>query len=227
MTSPRGDAPKLDRLLTRTMLAQGPLTDRVFTFDYRSVSQSSFRTTAGEWAYGETFLKLAETDANGRILPVVDNVPIDAQAIFTLTGANYTVSFVATAYTIPRSSFNQLQPDARRVDFDAGSIDGASLPGLRTAGAMTLTFPATAVGTEEREVKVWHRRTDFTAADFVKTAEAGLVTVKDTKLLVRASTGPWTEGDAITDDEGRGRRIDGVSQVGRGRYIELLARRIG
>ena len=76
-------------------------------------------------------------------------------------------------------------------------------------------------------VNVWHRRTDFEARDFVQTTDAGLVTVKDTRLLVRASTGPWVEGDVITDDRGETRTIEGVSEVGtRGRYLESLARLI-
>ena len=48
----------------------------------------------------------------------------------------------------------------------------------------------------------------------MQTTDAGLVTVKDTRLLVRALTGPWVEGDVITDDRGETRTIEGVSEVG-------------
>ena len=92
---------------------------------------------------------------------------------------------------------------------------------------MGLIAHENSTGTSERVVNVWHRRTDLEARDFVQTTDAGLVTVKDTRLLVRASTGPWVEGDVITDDRGETRTIEGVSEVGtRGLYLESLARLI-
>ena len=38
---------------------------------------------------------------------------------------------------------------------------------------------------------------------------------------------PWNEGDTLTDDEGVSRIIQGVAQIGRGRFLELLARSVG
>ncbi len=77
------------------------------------------------------------------------------------------------------------------------------------------------------EEDVWAARLDFRSGDFVRAGTSGLVTVQDSRYIVRASSGPWKEGDGLVDDEGIQRRVQGVSRIGRGRYLELLARRVG
>ena len=223
MTTGRGDAPKLDRILKRTIRTDIPLPIAPYVFNKRSQGG----LVQGEWSYTSTSLTLHEKDIYDRILPEVDNVNVEDLDPFVLTVGSYTVSFVATAYEIPRSSWNQPIPNERIFRFADGSINTATLDALADDTKVSLQLPIHSTGTSERVVNVWHRRTDFEARDFAQTTDAGLVTVKDTRLLVRAPTGPWVEGDVITDDRGETRTIERVSEVGtRGRYLESLARLI-
>ena len=75
-------------------------------------------------------------------------------------------------------------------------------------------------------VSVWCARRDPTARDYVTAGDRGVITIMDSFFTVRAESGPWREGQTFTDDEGKRRRVQGVSQIGRA-YLELLARAIG
>ena len=78
-------------------------------------------------------------------------------------------------------------------------------------------------------VKVWSARMDYQGKDFVTSQPGGLQSISDTRFVVRAGGIGWQEGDTIIDDAGDVRHIRGVSEypAGRGRFLELLARRIG
>ena len=77
-------------------------------------------------------------------------------------------------------------------------------------------------------VKLWAARRDFPARDFLDSTTAGLVTIMDSRFIVRDTGAAWATGDTFTDDEGKQRTVQGVSEVyGRGRFLELLARRVG
>ena len=77
-------------------------------------------------------------------------------------------------------------------------------------------------------LKVWAARRDFSARDFVQSGNVGLITVEDSRFIVRAMGPPWVEGEAFNDDEGFRRTVQGVSNHGeRGRYLEVLGRRLG
>ena len=77
--------------------------------------------------------------------------------------------------------------------------------------------------TSETEVKVWAARRDFSGRDFSQVVQGSLITIRDTRYIVRAESGPWIAGDTITDEDGATLSIQGVSQIGRA-YLELLAR---
>ena len=71
-------------------------------------------------------------------------------------------------------------------------------------------------------------RRDFGARDFVESGNLGLITVADSRFIVREMGMAWVEGDAFYDDDGLYRTVQGVSKYGaRGRYLELLGRRLG
>ena len=75
-------------------------------------------------------------------------------------------------------------------------------------------------------VKLWAARRDFPARDFLDSTTAGLVTIMDSRFIVRDTGAAWATGDTFTNDEGKQRTVQGVSEVyGRGRFLELLARR--
>ena len=77
--------------------------------------------------------------------------------------------------------------------------------------------------TSETEVKVWAARRDFSGRDFSQVVEGGIVTIRDTRYIVRAESGPWIAGDTFKDEDGATLSIQGVEQIGRS-YLELLAR---
>ena len=50
----------------------------------------------------------------------------------------------------------------------------------------------------------------------------------DSRFIVRNTGAAWATGDTFTDDEGKQRTVQGVSEVyGPGHFLELLARRVG
>ena len=80
---------------------------------------------------------------------------------------------------------------------------------------------------DAKKLPVWAARRDFSPRDFVEAGDLGLVTVADTRFVVRALGPAWIEGDQFTDDEGQLRTVRGVSNYGaRGRYLEVVGRRI-
>ena len=94
-------------------------------------------------------------------------------------------------------------------------VKGAS-PGLNPLGN---PLPPTS----ETEVKVWAQRKDFSGRDFSQVVQGSLITIRDTRYIVRAESGPWAAGDTFTDENGVTLSLQGVEQIGR-QYLELLAR---
>ena len=94
-------------------------------------------------------------------------------------------------------------------------VKGAS-PGLNPLGN---PLPPTS----ETEVKLWAGRRDFTSKDFSSVVQGGLITIRDTRYIVRSESGPWAAGDAFKDEDGVTLNVQGVQQIGRA-YLELLAR---
>ena len=95
-------------------------------------------------------------------------------------------------------------------------VKGAS-PGLNPLGQ---PLPPTG---EATEVKIWAGRRDFSGRDFSQVVQGGLVTIRDTRYVVRSETAPWSAGDTFTDEDGVTLSVQGVQQIGRA-YLELLAR---
>ena len=94
-------------------------------------------------------------------------------------------------------------------------VKGAS-PGLNPLGN---PLPPTS----EAEVKVWTGRRDFSGRDFSQVVQGGIISVRDTRYVVRVESGPWAAGDTFVDEDGERLVVQGVQQIGR-QYLELLAR---
>ena len=94
-------------------------------------------------------------------------------------------------------------------------VKGAS-PGLNPLGN---PLPPTS----ETEVKIWAGRRDFSGRDFSQVVQGGLISIRDTRYIVRAESGPWAAGDTFTDEDGATLALQGVEQIGRA-YLELLVR---
>ena len=89
---------------------------------------------------------------------------------------------------------------------------------------ITVTLGSSTETTET--VEYWARREDFPAADFTSSTDTSRITVLDSRYVVRSSP-VWKTTEFFTDEDGNRRRIDGISQLGRRKYLELFARRIG
>ena len=71
---------------------------------------------------------------------------------------------------------------------------------------------------------VWAGRRDLSARDVVETGQPfSQVALSYSRFIVRAGI-LLTLGDDFTDDKDIDRRIEGVSEVGRGQFIEILGR---
>ena len=77
--------------------------------------------------------------------------------------------------------------------------------------------------TSETEVKLWAERRDFSRAGLLPGGTGGLITVRDTRYIVRSESGPWVARDTFKDEDGVTLVVQGVQQIGR-QYLELLAR---
>ena len=76
-------------------------------------------------------------------------------------------------------------------------------------------------------VRLWAARRDFAARDFIQVTTGGLITIMDSRYIIRSESWPdAAPADTFTDDDGAMRTVQGVSQVLGGRYLELLARRV-
>ena len=81
-------------------------------------------------------------------------------------------------------------------------------------------------GAPTTTVSYFARREDFDAGDFLRVDDNATVVITDVKFTVRWDTA-WREGVEFIDDYGERRRIVGVSEIGRRRYQQLLARAVG
>ena len=71
---------------------------------------------------------------------------------------------------------------------------------------------------------VWAARRDFTARDTVETGQPfSQISLSYARFIVRAGVSLMLGSD-FTDDDGNQRRIEGVSKIGRGQFIEILGR---
>ena len=118
-----------------------------------------------------------------------------------------------------------------RLTFPSGAVNVGQLPSAGQPVDLLLDFGQTTTITPaptETAVKLWAARRDFSASDFLRSTDAGLINVENSRYLVRAESWPDVEaGDIFQDEDDHARTIQGVSETGRDRYLELLARRVG
>ena len=75
--------------------------------------------------------------------------------------------------------------------------------------------------TSETVAKVWAARRDYRGRDFLKARDAGLYSVTSTRFIVRAEGPAWAIQDVFTDDKGERQVVQGIGEIGRGRWLEL------
>ena len=146
--------------------------------------------------------------------------PFDLEAPVSGVGVSFddgtATELTITTITIERHPFTQL-PTAYTLDFDADLPASGEVLKVRIPGAMGMSVTTT------EQVKIWAGRRDFSGRDFSQVVAGGLVTIRDTRYIVRSESGPWTAGDAFNDEDGVKLTVQGVEQIGR-QYLELLVR---
>ena len=111
--------------------------------------------------------------------------------------------------TTPRDSAPVLDRLITRI------IPGES-PGLNPLGQ---PLPPTS----ETVAKVWAARRDYRGRDFLQVAESigSLFAITSTRFIVRAEGPAWAIQDVFTDDKGKRQVVQGIGEIGRGRWLEL------
>ena len=99
-----------------------------------------------------------------------------------------------------------------------------TLPAAGTA--LTIMVPSTGTQTVTQTAlrPVWAARRDYRGRDYLRiTSETNsLIGITSTRFIVRAEGPAWAIGDTFTDDKGATQTVQGVGEIGRGRWLELL-----
>ena len=215
--------PRLDRQITRevttTVTTQGGAD---YTWAMRRTVAPSGTPGAGQW-YRATDRQLyfAASPTTGGAFPF-DLVATISGVEVSLDGGAVT-TLTVTTITIERHPFTNL-PIAYTLDF-GGDLPDLPLPDSPFLQTLTIRLPSGMAMevTTTTEVKLWAERRDFSGRDFSQVQQGGLITVRDTRYVVRRESGPWAAGDTFLDEDGVTLTVQGVQQIGRA-YLELLAR---
>ena len=208
--------PRLDRQITReaTVTVEVP-SSKTYAYDAEYIRGGNTDLDAGTWVrISDTLLAIATNDSNG--LPFPDDLSLPANGVeVSWDGAAATILTI-TDLTVIRHSFT-FQPISIHLTFNAAlpAAGGALSIGIDTGGTQTVEQTVTQ--------RIWAARRDFSGKDFSQVVQGALLTIRDTRYIVRRESGPWIAGDTFNDEDGMTLSVQGVQQIGRA-YLELLAR---
>ena len=209
---------KLDRVITRIVLDE--TTAGALNLRYADGLDAGEPTQAGQYRY-VTFQNyhFAATDSDGVMIP--DGTTIEGASVTSFG----TFGFSPQTDSIDASEIVSFTKLANGVWELVIQFDTFLEP--NTASDIDVTLDVGSDATETT-IEYWARREDFPAGDFVTAGREGIgpINVTDARYIVRPSES-WTTDAEFTDEQGNRRTVEGVSQLGRGEYLELLARRIG
>ena len=169
----------------------------------------------GQWRRpSDTQLVLAATPSTGGAFPEDLEAPVSGVEV-SFDDAAATVLTV-TAVEIERHFFT-FAPLVFTLDFDRDLPASGTVLKVRLPGGMDIEVTTT------EDVKLWAGRRDFSGRDFSQVVQGSLITIRDTRYIVRVESGPWGAGDGFEDEDGATLVVQGVEQIGRS-YLELLAR---
>ena len=211
-------APVLDRLLQREVETsiEVPAT---MAYAFNSLYEGG-----GDNLDDGTWLRRSDTEL-GIGLADSDGVDFPTDLILPATGVMVSWDGAAasiltiTALVIVRVGFSN-QPVSLRITF------GSTLPSAGTSLSLTVTTGGTKTTTQTVTRSVWCARHDFSARDQLNIAPGQFFELSDRRFVVRFEGPSWDVGDTFTF-EGESYTVRGVSQLGRSRHLELLARVAG
>ena len=217
MTTPRDFAPVLDRLLQRQVSTEVEV-PALTTYAYDAQELQSGRIDDGEWRRdSDTELGIGLNDSNGLSFPDL-TLPTNGVEV-AWDGATATTLNVTGMEIL--SDINGL-PLGILLTFDG------TLPAAGTALAIMVPSAGTQTVTQTALRPVWAQRRDYRGRDFLRVSETeSLIGITSTRFIVRAEGPAWTIGDTFTDDKGATQTVQGVGEIGRGRWLELLTQSTG
>ena len=219
MTTSRDYAPVLDRLLQREVSTMVEVAG-VMTFAYDTQELMSGGIDDGEWRRdSDTVLGLGLNDSNGLAFPDDLSIPLTGVEV-SWDGAVATTR-ILTALEILHDPLT-LMPIGLMLTFDG------SLPAAGTALTIQVETGGTMTVEQTTTRPVWAARRDYRGRDFLRVSETeSLIGITSTRFIVRAEGPAWAIGDMFTDDKGNVQTVQGVGEIGRGRWLELLTQSTG
>ena len=217
MTTRRERTPVLDRQLERsvTTTVEVPAT-MVYAFDTLYAGGGD-NLDAGQWRRdSDNALSIGLADAEGVDFPSDLSLPASVAVAWDGAAAS---DLNITAIETRRNPIS-FQPYSLRLTFDA------ALPAAGAALTITVASGGTTTTTQTVTRPVWCALRDFTGRDQLNIGDGSFFELSDTRIIVRAEGPAWDVGDAFTL-EGEGYTVRAVSQLGRSRHLELLARSVG
>ena len=169
----------------------------------------------GQWRRpSDRQLILSASPSTGGSFPLDLETPVSGVEV-SFDGGEATELTIATI-TIERHPFTNL-PTVYTLDFDGDLPTSGETLKVRIPGDQDITVTTT------EDVLIWAQRRDFSWRDFSQVVQGSLISIQDTRYVVRAESGPWVAGDIFTNEDGIRFNVQGVQQLGR-QYLELLAR---
>ena len=215
--------PNLDRQISREVTTTTTedvtvtLPPTVFTWD---TNTGQMTPADGEWYYqDETRLIVGGmASTGGEIMAGLENV----EGVVVSFGGRPGATLTLVSSVAQRHPFTFQPTGAIILTFSApipvpvsGDSLSVSIPGATSTTTETTTTTET--------IRIWAQRRDFSGRDFTQVQNASLITLRDTRYIVRVESGPWEPTDTFLDENGERLTVQGVSQIQRS-YLELLVR---
>ena len=217
MTTPRDFAPVLDRLLQRQVSTDVEVA-ALTTYAYDAQETQSGRVDDGEWRRdSDTELGIGLNDSNGLSFPDL-----------TLPTNGVEVAWDGATATILNVTGMEILSDINGLPLGILLTFDGTLPVAGTALTIMVPTAGTQTVTQTSLRPVWAARRDYRGRDFLRVSETeSLIGITSTRFIVRAEGPAWAIGDTFTDDKGVTQTVQGIGEIGRGRWLELLTQSTG
>ena len=207
----------LDRLITAQLKVTRAGT-RSYLFDSETTNDTP---RAGQWRVPDMstgILLVGDKDLDGVPLPEEITTPLAGVTLAWDAASPSTLEL--TGYEALSNVFGD--STGLRLTF------GSALPSAGNVVSLGLPIAGGVEHVEER--KVWAARRDYLGRDLTRVTDDAVYTIGDALFYVRDVPGQsWEPNSTFTDDRGKKRTVEGIAYDvgGRGRFIELLSRRVG
>ena len=220
-TQSRDYSPVLDRLIRRVVSVEVEVAGTIgYVFNAEYTGGGNDNLDDGTWTRdSDTQITIGLADSNGLPFPLDLSLPAQGVGVSWDGGAVETLTL--TTFLEVRTGFN-LTLTALRLTFDG------ELPAAGTALTIQVETGVTQFVTQTATRQVWAARRDYRGRDFLQTSDTGsLIGITSTRFIVRSEGPAWAIGDIFTDDKGATQTVQGVGEIGRGRWLELLTQSTG